>query len=245
MNESCRTYKWGTSQIRMRHATHTIKSCTTYEWVVSHIWLRHVAHSYEWIVSHIQICATYDSCRTYKYARHDSFIWMCMCNTINSYECVCATRLIHMNVYARHSFIWMNRVAHINEARHTYERVMSNTQLSHVTPVNESSSTYECAMSHIWMSHVTHRNESRHAYKWVISLIPLSLISLIIRHVMGVMLWVIWIKKKNYRFMALFKFSSEKRPRTIVSWFQLGFRLSFHWPFRVSSSTELSVLVML
>ena len=30
--------------------------------------------------------------------------------------------------------------------------------------------------------------------------------------------------------MDLCKFSSEKRPRRIVSWFRLGFRFSFQWP---------------
>ena len=44
--------------------------------------------------------------------------------------------------------------------------------------------------------------------------------------------------------MALFKFSREKRPRTIVSWFRLGFRFSFRWPFRVSSSTERALAVL-
>jgi len=50
-------------------------------------------------------------------------------------------------------------------------------------------------------------------------------------------------QSRNYRLMALFKFSSEKRPRAIVSWFRLGFRFSFRSPFRVSSSTEQAVVV--
>jgi len=41
--------------------------------------------------------------------------------------------------------------------------------------------------------------------------------------------------------MALFKFSCEKRPRTIGSWSRLGFRFSFRWPFWVSSSAERAV----
>jgi len=48
---------------------------------------------------------------------------------------------------------------------------------------------------------------------------------------------------RNYRFMALFKYSIEKRPRTIVWWLRSGFRFSFRWPFRVSSSTERAVFI--
>ena len=45
-------------------------------------------------------------------------------------------------------------------------------------------------------------------------------------------------ESRNYRCMALFKFSCEKRPRAIVSWFRLGFRFSFRRAFWVSSSTR-------
>jgi len=48
-------------------------------------------------------------------------------------------------------------------------------------------------------------------------------------------------ESRNYRFMALFKFSCEKRPRAIVSWFRWGFRFAFRSPFGVSSSTERAV----
>jgi len=41
--------------------------------------------------------------------------------------------------------------------------------------------------------------------------------------------------------MSLFKFSNEKRPRIIVSWFKSAFRFAFRWLFRVSSSTERAV----
>jgi len=48
-------------------------------------------------------------------------------------------------------------------------------------------------------------------------------------------------QSRNYHSISLFKISNEKRPRTIVSWFWLGFRFAFWWPFRVSSSTERAV----
>ena len=50
-------------------------------------------------------------------------------------------------------------------------------------------------------------------------------------------------ESRNYRFMALFKYSIEKRPRTIVLWLRSGFRFPFRWPFRVSSSAQRAVLL--
>jgi len=38
-----------------------------------------------------------------------------------------------------------------------------------------------------------------------------------------------------------FQIFKWKRPRTRVSWFRLGFRFAFRWPFRVSTSTEWAV----
>ena len=47
------------------------------------------------------------------------------------------------------SHIWMNHIAHVNESRHTYERVMSHTWMRHVTHTDESCHTYEWVMSYI------------------------------------------------------------------------------------------------
>ena len=44
VNVSCHTYEWVTSHISISHATHTNALCHTYEWVMSHIWMRHVIH---------------------------------------------------------------------------------------------------------------------------------------------------------------------------------------------------------
>ena len=49
-------------------------------------------------------------------------------------------------------------------------------------------------------------------------------------------------KSRNYRSRSLFRFSHEKRPRRIVSWFRFGFRFALQCPFRVPSSRELAVL---
>jgi len=52
--ESCHTYEWVMSHIRMSHVTHMNESCHTYERVMSHIWMSHVTHmneschTYEW-----------------------------------------------------------------------------------------------------------------------------------------------------------------------------------------------------
>ena len=45
-----------------------------------------------------------------------------------------------------------------------------------------------------------------------------------------------YTESRNYRFMPLFKFSIEKKPRTVVSWFRWGFRFAFRLPFRGISS---------
>ena len=71
-----------------------------------------------------------------------------------------------------------SHVTHVNEACHTYERVMSHLWMGHVTHMNGSCLTWEwvmpqlwmslvthkCIMSYVWMSHVTPVNESCHTY---------------------------------------------------------------------------------
>jgi len=74
------------------------------------------------------------------------------------------SHVTHMNE-SRHTqervmwHIWMSHVTHKNESCHTHGWVTSHTRTSHVTPTNASRHTHECAMSHIWKSHVTHMNE--------------------------------------------------------------------------------------
>ena len=63
MNESCHTYEWVMSHMRMSHVTHMNESCHTCECVMSHTWMRHVTqmnesrHTDEWVMSHIWIRA--------------------------------------------------------------------------------------------------------------------------------------------------------------------------------------------
>jgi hypothetical protein len=83
MHESCHTYEWVMSHIRMSHVTHTNESCNTYEWVMSHIWISHVTHmnesyhTYEWVISDIRmshVTHTNESCHTCVWVM--SHIWM-------------------------------------------------------------------------------------------------------------------------------------------------------------------------
>jgi len=71
----------------------------------------------------------------------------------------------------------------MNESCHTYEWVMSNIWISHVTHANASRHTCEWVMSHTWMSHVTHKNdwchvthmnESCRTYEWLMPLTPIT-----------------------------------------------------------------------
>ena len=69
---------------------------------------------------------------------------------------------------SRHTCAWVTRhtfsnlcTAQTNESRPTYEWVVSDIRLSHVSHVNESRDTYEWVMWHMRMSHVSHIRMSR------------------------------------------------------------------------------------
>jgi len=135
MHESCHTYEWVMSHIRMSHVTHTNESCHTYEWVMSHIWMSHVTHTnessptYEWAMSHIRmshVTRMNESYHTYEWVISD---------------------------------IRMSHVTHVSESCHTYEWVMSHAYLSHIThppdPIN-----YSCSLTGVCISqkHFTYRS---------------------------------------------------------------------------------------
>ena len=71
--------------------------------------------------------------------------------------------------------VWMSHVTYMKATRETYESTMSKFErdISHVFDV-----TSECRalvyQSHVWMSHVTRMQESCHAYKWILSHIWIS-----------------------------------------------------------------------
>jgi len=152
MNESCRTYEWGTSHVPTHGSSNTwpshfvqvTRSCHTCKLFTTHMELSHFTrmnescHTYEWVVSHI-------------WMSHDT----------------------HMS-HVTH----MNESWHTYESCHTYEWVMAQlpTHMAHIlqyAPVHQSRHTsrhtYEWGMSHAWISLVIYRNKLHHSYKWVMS----------------------------------------------------------------------------
>jgi len=67
------------------------------------------------------------------------------------------------------SLIQTSHVNHTNESSHSYERVMCLIRTSRLIHTNESCHWYERVMSLIRTSHVTHTNESCHSYERVIA----------------------------------------------------------------------------
>jgi len=128
--------------------------------------------SCEWVMSHISIshvtCMT-ESCQTY-----EQVLWNSSPCTPASYEWVMSRVLI---TEPWHTY---ERVL-CNSARCTpasYEWVMSHVRKSDVTTMDESCHTYERVMLQLWMSHVTHMKWDLlqkssfctiASYEWVIS----------------------------------------------------------------------------
>jgi len=104
----------------------------------------------------------------------DSYVWLCDTKMIYMCGRVTRKRFICVVVWNDSFICAMRHVAHMNESRRTYERVMSHVWMMYVTHMNESCHTYEWVMSHICMSHVTHMNESRDTQKCVTSHIWIS-----------------------------------------------------------------------
>jgi len=88
------------------------------------------------------------------------------------------------------SQIWMSHVTHMNESCHTYEWVMSHIWTRHVTHMTESCHRY----SHIWMSHVTHMNESCHIYEHTSHVTHMNESCHTYEHVM----WHIWLSRVTH-----------------------------------------------
>ena len=119
-NESCHTYEWVMSCMRMRHVKHMNESCHTYIWVMSHMWMGHVTytnescHTNEWVVSNIWMSHVmshvyiHECDMTHSYMWYDSFIFV--------------TWLIHIfdmtHSYISHdSFIsvtWLIQTSHVS-----------------------------------------------------------------------------------------------------------------------------------
>jgi len=129
VNESCHTSEW---KPHRSPATPCYESwykrvmsrmwmSSWYKWVMSHMWMSPVTHviynescrTCEWVMSHMSFIAANKS--RFRHHLHDSLI--------DSRKCVI-------------SRMWMSHVTHVNESRHTCERVMSLIWMSRVTRMN-------------------------------------------------------------------------------------------------------------
>ena len=200
INESCRTYGWVTSQVRMSHFTHMNESCHTHEWDMSHTWMCHVTslpfrtwqnescHTYESAALHKRmrrVTHTNASCHTYKRRRyHSTHEWYHTCEWVISH-------------------IWMSRVTHTYIPYRICEQVTWRSSQKLRVAIHEQvrmrgtmhayvwHDTYICVTwlihlyankSHIRMGHATYIHESCHTYEWVMSRIGKS-------HVPNVWAW--------------------------------------------------------
>jgi len=99
-NESCHTYEWVMSHVRMSHVTRINESCHTYEWVMSHVWMSHVTRMHE----RFKVLCNLHIHITHGWMIHDSFTWMCHVNkSCSSHDKSCSSQEF------THSYhTWMN-----------------------------------------------------------------------------------------------------------------------------------------
>jgi len=65
------------------------------------------------------------------------------------HTCMCMYQRVTTYIYKRHvTHIQMSQVSHMDEARHTYEWVLSHNGMCHATHTNKSHDIYEWVMSH-------------------------------------------------------------------------------------------------
>jgi len=156
MKESCHTFEWVMSHIRVSQGLMTsyndwcVYMNEQYEWVMSHIWVSHVTHTSESRLDDL----IQRPVRVYEWA-----IWMShvahLCESCHTYEWVM-------------SHIWMSHVTHMNDLCYIYEWVQAwwphttTGACMSLSNMNESCHTCKCVVSHIWMSHVTYMS-----YEWV------------------------------------------------------------------------------
>jgi len=170
VNESCQTYGWDVSHVRMGHVTHMHGSCHTCEWVMSHICSSRVTthmnkscHTYECIMSHAwrhtyrinivshvtdmnESCHTYErvmSCHTYECIM--SHVWR-HTYRINIVSCHTLHQSCHSHewIFPHINHIWMCHVTHDEWNRTIY---LTN---------NESCHRHESVTSPSWMNRITH-----------------------------------------------------------------------------------------
>jgi len=155
MNES---YKWVTSHVWMRHATHIDESRHKYKWFMPYIWM---SHTWEWVMSHTyeRVTVTHHQ-QTRETAQVPMQVRRCVMSHVWMDHFTRTNEVCHSYIYGWvMSHIWISHVTHMNESRW----IMSHIRMNHFTRTNEvcHSYVYGWVMSHIWISRVTHMNESR------------------------------------------------------------------------------------
>ena len=152
MNESCHTYKWFTSHIRMSHVTRMNESCHTYEWVKSHTLTRPVTHMnksfhrYRWITLHIRTSPSIISHVTHMNEPCHTYQWV----------------LSHM---------WTSHFTHGWSTIHIWMKRQFSTQIESCkkSPIISGSFAKNALISHTWMKQDTRLHASYHflAPKWM------------------------------------------------------------------------------
>jgi len=151
MTELWHTYEWVVAHIWMSHGTK--------EWVMAHMWMSHGTHmneswhTYEWVMAHIwmrHVTRINESC---VFERQLKML------TLIQHTATYRNTLQHT---ATHCNILQHTATYCNTLQHTATHC--NT-LHYRTSISVSWHTYEWVMSNIWMSHVTRTNESCHTHE--------------------------------------------------------------------------------
>ena len=174
MHESCRSYEWVMSHMRMSHVAHMNESCRTYEWVMSH---RGDGSGPKPGTNSIPIGTRFVPLRKKKipFIKNDEFSTPKYPETRNS----CSTKKVEIKYKteqnlgpssAERYLLYFNRVEHrlrrIRSAKSwlRFKHLILAFLLFFrfhplVAHMHESCHIHEGVMSHIWMSHVAHMNK--------------------------------------------------------------------------------------
>jgi len=164
------------------------ESCHTCAWVTSHAWTK---HDTKVILNMIQLCIMFDISiyNIYVCIRYITYVCirMYVCTRYSSHakppptlwviSHVCLSQVTRVNETCRKTFVWnmqftqkitMHVVSHVTHVHdHTYECVISNVFICHVTRIKTSCHTCAWDMANVWRRHVSRMKESWHTYEGV------------------------------------------------------------------------------
>jgi len=146
INESWLT--WTRHDMKIIHVTRINESWLTYERLTSHT----SRHTHEWVTSDTRMSPVTHmnvSC-------HNSYVW-------HTYIYVCIYVYVHICI---HIFTCATPICETYESQ-TYECIMPNIWMSHVTNMNQPCHTYEWAMSHTHVTQATKRCSACHKFSKV------------------------------------------------------------------------------